>query len=250
MPDKATPLEFKFPLPLLDTEGNYLLQAWKNHQVEMDSRLTAAVFDHLVELHTTLFGPPHFAPAPLPADESEVSQQKNNASIRGGLTQEQNAGLDELEPLMGLARDSAHRAFKKQTVKLHNDYQVGNHDSRTLGNILERATIIADSCERDAAALQAKGWSPAETTALRNAIAATRGPDVAQVTALGDQIEATDARNLTANDYYEGLLTVQNAAKIQWKAGTNIGVRTEFRLDAFPPNIPKKAVTPPVPPVA
>ncbi len=148
-----------------------------------------------------------------------------------------------LEPLMSLARDSAAKAFKGQTVKLHNDYQVGNHDSRTLADILKRAGIIATSCETDAVALQKVGWLPKETAKLQAAIIAVAGPDAEQVTATGDKLDATDGRNVLANSYYAGLLTEQNAAGIEWMAATagNVGVRTEFRIGLFPPKIPKKA---------
>ena len=245
MSDKVTPLDFKLPLALLKQEGTYLLKAWKNHKAEMDERLTPAFFTNLLDLHTELFGPPLFdeTPEPVPAPENAISDQVAKTSALGTLTKEQDDGLKILEPLMSLARDSADEAFRGQTVKLHNDYQVGNHKSRMLVDILRRAGIIAATCETDAVALQKVGWLPKDTAKLKNAITALAGPDAEQVTATGDKLDATDARNLLANSYYAGLLTKQNAAGIEWMASVagNVGVRTEFRLGLFPPRIPKKS---------
>ena len=245
MSDKVTPLDFKFPISLLEQEGTYLLKAWKNHQTAMDARLTPVFYTGLVDLHTGLFGPPILdpTPAPVPAPENAVTDQVAKTSALGQLTQAQNDALAILEPLMTLARDSAGEAFRGQTVKLHNDYQVGNHKSRTLADILKRAGIIAASCESDATPLQKVGWLPQETTKLKDAIIAVTGPDAEQVTATGDKLDATDGRNVLANSYYTALLTEQNAASIEWMETTagNVGVRTEFRIGMFPPKIPKKA---------
>jgi hypothetical protein len=55
-----------------------------------------------------------------------------------------------------------------------------------------------------------------------------------------------------SNDLYEHLLTIQNAANLQWpvRDSANIAVRAEFHLDTFPPsggNKKKPTTTPATP---
>lgn len=247
MPEKATPLAFKFPLALLQTEGGYLLQAAARHP-EIVARLGAPFFVTARGNFKALFGLDANADPAAPDDgaPSAVGAPLAKESFRAGLTIERNTALDAVEELMTQARKTARRAFKGQTVKLHDDYQIGLHDSRTLGDVLARASLIADACARDAAAMAAKGWSVAETTRLRDTIPRAGNPDAAQVAALSGQKDATDARNVLANEFYEACLTIENAADIQWPAsvGGNVGVRGEFRLGSFPPRLPKKAAAP------
>ena len=91
--------------------------------------------------------------------------------------------------------------------------------------------------EENAAALAAKGWIAGDTTALAAAITAVENGETGQELGKTVRIAATDERNGAANDLYEGLLTIQNAANIQWpeRVEANRAVRREFRLDVFPP---------------
>ena len=175
----------------------------------------------------------------------------------GTLTQQQDALLKQLNKCTGRARQTASLAFKNDPVKLHEQFQVGVTEPGGLGSILQRARIILASV-KDAdnlAALKAKGWIDADTAALDAAIKALAATDTTQETGKGDAKDATGARNRNANDLYDRLQTIQNAADLQWPAdiAANAGVRDEFRLNTFPPRIggndkkpePPKPPTPP-----
>ena len=51
------------------------------------------------------------------------------------------------------------------------------------------------------------------------------------------EIAGTDARNAAANEFFDSLLTIQNAANIEWTArkDDNRAMRDSFRLGLFPP---------------
>ncbi|MDW8310008.1 MAG: hypothetical protein RMK20_11605, partial [Verrucomicrobiales bacterium] len=55
--------------------------------------------------------------------------------------------------------------------------------------------------------------------------------------------DATAARNRLANQFYEAVLAVQNAAELHWPEGRpgNAAIRAEFRLGQFPPRPSSKA---------
>jgi len=97
------------------------------------------------------------------------------------------------------------------------------------------------------AALKLKGWIDADTTAFTNARGALGSADLTQETAKGGAKDATTDRNHDANDLYDHLATIQNAADLQWPAEDpdNGGMRGEFRLDTFPP---RGGTTPPAAP--
>jgi hypothetical protein len=58
----------------------------------------------------------------------------------------------------------------------------------------------------------------------------------------------TGQKDADAADLYERLLTIQNAADLQWPATNpaNAGIRDQFRLNTFPPA--SGTSTPPPPP--
>ncbi|MBI3852882.1 MAG: hypothetical protein HY298_21720 [Verrucomicrobia bacterium] len=68
-------------------------------------------------------------------------------------------------------------------------------------------------------------------------IAPAESADDSQETAKTTRTGTTGTRNRNANDLYERLLTVQNAANLQWpeRDSSNAAVRAEFRLGRFPP---------------
>lgn len=235
----STPLKFKFPIATLIQEGDYVLNAAEAHAADLAARLPADYVTQMRGKYTTLGG--------------KVSGQKTAKSNVGDLTKEQNDALDVLRELMGGARESAKLAFPGQDVKLKNEFQIGNHTDQSLGGILQRANIIHDSCAltANAPALAAKGWIADDTTELADAIAALDTKDDTQETAKGTGTGATGDRNGVANDLYDGLLAIQNAANNKWKASkpANATIRGEFRLGIFPPNPPVKKKTPaPAPP--
>ena len=87
------------------------------------------------------------------------------------------------------------------------------------------------------AALKLKGWLDADTGAFENARGKLGDTDQTQEDAKGGAKGATGSRNHVANELYDHLLTIQNAADLQWPAEdqANGPVRDEFRLDTFPP---------------
>ena len=239
MPVKLT---FKFPTATLTQEADYILDASEEHAAEINPRLE----DGLVASLRTLLG----------KLSGDTSGQKSKVADVANLTGAQNAALDDLNDLVSRAKDSAKRAFAGEDVRLRNEFQVGINSPGDLASILSRARIVRDSCAKDTNAplLAKKGWIAADTTALTTAIDGLDTKDDTQEGSKVDKKAATDARNTAANDLYEGLLTIQNAANNQWpeRNPANSVVRAKFRLNLFPPKQQGKkqttAPTPPAPP--
>jgi hypothetical protein len=183
---------------------------------------------------------------------ADVSTQKTAHGELGNLTPAQHTALDTLQNWMNQARKTAKLAFAGQTVKLHDEFQVGINSPHDLGSILSRADIIIASVQNAAnlAALTLKGWTAAETTAFTTARASFTTGDVAQQTAKGGAKVSTSTKNTDAADLYERLLTIQNAADLQWPVSNpaNAGIRDQFRLNTFPPASTTAPATPTTPP--
>ncbi len=83
------------------------------------------------------------------------------------------------------------------------------------------------------------GWIAEDVTKLRTAMTAVGAIDKAQQASYQIQLMGTDARNTAANTLFDNLLTIQNAANLEWpESDTNRGTRTAFRLGIFPPERP------------
>jgi hypothetical protein len=100
--------------------------------------------------------------------------------------------------------------------------------------------------------LQLKGWTAAETTAFTTARATFGTMNVTQQAGKGGAKVSTSTKNADAADLYERLLTIQNAADLQWPASdpANTGIRDQFRLNTFQPANDNGAAAPPTPPPA
>jgi hypothetical protein len=77
------------------------------------------------------------------------------------------------------------------------------------------------------------------------------------VTSINGAKDTTTQKNADAATLYESILTIQNAADLEWPATdpANAGVRGEFLLGIFPPDhggnhAPPAPPTPPPPPAA
>jgi hypothetical protein len=153
---------------------------------------------------------------------------------------------------MNQARKTAKLAFAGQDVKLHQEFQVGINSPHDLASILKRADIIIASVQNAAnlPALQLKGWTAADTTAFTTARATFGTMNVTQQADKGGAKDSTTTKNTDAADLYERLLTIQNAADLQWPVSNpaNAGIRDQFRLNTFPPAGGNSA--PPTPPPA
>ena len=239
-------LSFNFSLGLLEKEAGYLLNAAEKRAAELNPRLP----DGFVALMRTLLG----------QVSSSDSSQKSSVGDLGGLTRAQQAALETVNRNVQDAKDTAKRAFKGETVKLHSEFQVGINEPNDLASVLKRARIVHDSCAKEAnsTAMAAKGWLAADTTALGEAIETLDDADDTQESAKGDRKNSTALRNRSANELYEGMLTIQNAANLQWpqRNGTTSPARAEFRLEVFPPRTvngekkpesPTPSPTPPTP---
>ena len=238
MPDK---LNFHFPLALLLEQGDKMATAAEANP-DLNARLPVGFVADTRDLIATV-------------TTGDATQKADIGDI-GTLTLAQNAALTTLQNLVGSAKDTAKRAFKGNDPKLHAEFQVGVNKPTDLASILERAHIVSASLNKaeNLPALTAKGWLPSDTTQLDAALTTLAGADGSQETAKSDKLGDTSARNTAANALYENLLTLQNAANLQWPATdpANTALRDKFRLGKFPPrggsSAPPAPPTPPTPP--
>jgi hypothetical protein len=151
---------------------------------------------------------------------------------------------------MQQARETAKLAFPGQTVKLHQEFQVGVNTPHDLGSVLGRADIILASVQNAAnlPTLKLKAWTDAETASFVAARGNFGTVEQAQAQDKGGAKVSTTVKNQDAADLYERLLTIQHAANLQWPETdpANAGFRDQFRLNTFPPAGGNG--TPPTPP--
>jgi hypothetical protein len=231
-------LKFHFPIATLSRDGDAIITAAEKH-TELAARLPA---DNVTE-----------ARGLIGQVTAGIAGQKGKAADVGTLTAEQNKNLQTLRTWMSRARQTATLAFPGQTVKLHEEFQVGVSTPTDLASILSRADIILAAVKKadNLAALKLKGWLDADTAAFEMARGKLGTSDVTQEAAKSGAKDATGSRNHTANDLYDHLMTIQNAADLQWPADNpaNGGMRDEFRLSTFPPRGGSNGgTTPPAPP--
>lgn len=234
----SDPLNFNFPLPVLLQDGDTIVTAAEANAAALAARLPAG-----------------FLAATRPLIQQVSAQdaaQKGLAGTAGTLTAEQDAKFATLTTGMNNLRETAKKAFKGNSVKLRDEFQVGINKPAGLGAVLQRARIMLAAAQKadNAAALLSRGWIAADTTALSDAITALDDTDNVQEDAKVDASGGTGARNRTANELYDRLLTIQNAANLQWPAGPNGNdtLRAKFRLGLFPPPRSSGSGTPPTPP--
>ncbi len=229
------------PVPVIIYNGNLIAAAALKYP-KVAARLAN---QHLTETTTAL--------GKLPAD---AASQKTAKGETGNLTCAEQENLDQLLHCMGQARKTAKLAFAGQTVKLRQEFQMGIHDSHDLGAVLERADIILASVQTAAnlPALKLRGWTDAETQTFTT----VRGtfPASSQVKQSGqsDARKATAVKAADAANAYEHILTIQNAADLEFPATdpANAPARAEFKLGIFPPDhhVPPATPTPTPAPAA
>lgn len=227
------------PVPVIAYNGNLIIAAGIKYP-PVAARLPAG---YIIETAVAL--------GKLPGD---VSGQKIAKGETGNLTAAQQKNLDSLLHCMSQARKTAKLAFPGQTVKLHQEFQIGIHEHE-LAATLAQADIILAAVQTAAnlPALKLKGWTAADTTkftTVRNTFpASTTNQSAGQ----SDAKKATGVKATDAADAYEHLLTIQNAADLEYPASdpANAPIRAEFRLDIFPPTHhtpPTDPTPPPAPP--
>jgi hypothetical protein len=175
--------------------------------------------------------------AKIPAD---VTGQKNARGETGNLTKAQQANLDLLLHYMNQARKTAKLAFPGQTVKLHQEFQIGAHDQNDLGAVLGRADTMIASVQTavNLPAMKLKGWTDAETAAFANVRGTFPASTQTRESGQSDAKKATTLKDTDAASLYEHILTIQNAADLEFPAinPANAATRDEFRLNTFPPD--------------
>jgi hypothetical protein len=243
----ARSLSFSFSLSTLTHEGDAICDAAEAHAADLGARVKSVYVTETRALIEKVSG-------------GDAAQKGGVGSV-GTLTKEQNAKWQVVQDKVAAAKKTAKRAFAGDKVKLREAFQVGVDKPGDLASSLQRARIVLASClePENAAALEAKGWLASDTTALADAIEALDAADDTQEMAKGAKKGVTGDRNQQANELYEHLLTIQNAANLQWPSrdGQNLAVRAEFRLGIFPPKAKGKngkgqeqPSTPAVPPTA
>ncbi len=226
----STRRKFNFPVATL-TESARLFEAAITdpaYQPAMEARLTAGF---ITDFHTKITA--------LTDGSTAQSGQTGDLST---LTEQQKKDLATLERLTAGAKRTAKLAFPGQTVLLHAEFEVGAPDSKSLAAFIAAATTIHVSSMKYSAELQAKGWLPADSTALDAAIQALSGTGTQQDTALGERLGLTNEKVIAANALYHDCLVIQNAARLAYPALTdaagnaqNVTPRARFLLEEFPP---------------
>jgi hypothetical protein len=215
-----------FPIAILTHNGGLIIAAAKAHP-EIITRLTDPYITAADTLCQKVTG--------------DVTGQKTAKGELGNLTAAQTQNLNTLHQCMAQAAKTAKLAFPGgQTVKLHQEFQVGPHDKNDLGSYLGRVDIVLGSIANAAnlAVLKLKGWTDAETTAFQTARNAFGPAEQYRVKSISGAKDTTTQKNADAATLYENILTIQNAAGLQWPAAdpANAGVRGEFLLGIFPPD--------------
>jgi len=226
------------PVPTIAYNGNLILAAAQKYP-KVSARLPDG---YLTDTAASL--------AKLPTD---ITGQKIAHGETGNLTAAQQANLEIVLHCMSQARKTAKLAFPGQTVKLHDEFQIGIHASHELPDVLSRADIILASVQTAAnlPAMKARGWSDAETTTFTNARGTFPASTVTQKSGQSDAKKATTVKDTDAADAYQHILTIQNAGDLEYPATdpANAAIRAEFRLGIFPPDhhAPPATPTPPAP---
>jgi hypothetical protein len=211
------------PVASITYNGNLIVAAAQKYP-RVAARLPAG---YLTETTTAL--------GKLPADTTGQKIAKGEA---GNLTAAQQANLDALLHCMSQARKTAKLAFPGETVKLHQEFQIGSHASHELGEVLGRADIILAAVQTNLPALKLKGWTDAETQTFTTVRGTFPASSTAQKSGQSDAKKATGVKDTDAANAYEHLLTIQNAADLEFPATNpaNAPARAEFRLGIFPPD--------------
>jgi hypothetical protein len=221
---KNTKTTFHFPLSILVGEGKLILDAGTAHP-EVAARLDK---DYLATTATVLGNV-----------KTQAADQKQKRGQTGVLSKAQLDKIHAFHLLIDNAKKTAKLAFPGQTVKLREAFQVGVHKPHDLQSQLQRGRTVLASMQaaENTAALTSKGWTADETAALDAAITEMENDKTLLEAAKDASLGSTGKKNVQADDLYDRLLTVQNAANLQWPESdpANAQTRADFRLGKFPP---------------
>jgi hypothetical protein len=226
---------FHFPLSILVGEGKLILDAADAHP-ELAPRFKTGFLTGAVALLATV--------------KLQVTGQKQKRGDVGILSQAQLDEIHNFQHLVHLAKETAKLAFKGQAVQLSQQFFVGvNHPNDLQSQLARGRTVLASlQLTANAGAIAAQGWTADETTALDDIITSIENDKTLLENAKGASIGSTGTRNVSAEQLYAALQTVQNAANIQWPESdpANAEVRADFRFGKFPPK--HSTADAPVPP--
>ena len=225
------------PVPIITHNGGLIIAAAKTHP-EIATRLTAAAIAAADTLCTKVSG--------------DVTGQKGAKGELGNLTLAQQKNLNTLHQCMAQAAKTAKLAFPGQTVKLHQEFQIGVHDKNDLGSYLGRVDIVLGSVEqcREPGRAEGQGLDGRRDHRLSNRPQRFWPRRTIPGESTSGAKDTTTKKNTAAATLYENVLTIQNAADLQWPAAdpANAGVRGEFLLGIFPPDHGGNHTPPPPPP--
>ena len=242
----STRRKFSFPLATLTHSADLLGKAVvdPDYQAAMTARLGAEFITAFPAKITDLTG--------------GATAQSSQTGDLSQLTAQQQEDFQEMERLAAGARRTARLALPGQDTVLSAEFQVGEAGSKAFAATIARARLTHAAALKYATQLQTKGWIPADTSALGTAIAALAEVGTEQEQASDDRLGLTNEKIIAANALYADCLTLQNAARLQYPAGTdaagnakNITQRARFLLEQFPPRDREKpdgGTQDPVPP--
>jgi hypothetical protein len=147
--------------------------------------------------------------------------------------------------------------LRNPSVKLHQEFQIGPHEKNDHGSFLGRVDIVLGAIKTpvNLTALKARGWTDGEINDFQDARDSFGPAEQYREQSKGGAKGRTAERDADASALYDSVLTIQNAADLEWPATdpANAGVLDEFRLGLFPPNhggnnTPAPAPTPEVKP--
>jgi hypothetical protein len=109
-------------------------------------------------------------------------------------------------------------------------------------------SIILAAVQTSLPAMKLKGWTDAETATFTTVRGTFPASTTTQQSGQSDAKKATVVKATDAADAYEHILTIQNAADLEFPATdpANAPARAEFKLGIFPPDhhVPPAAPTP------
>jgi hypothetical protein len=107
--------KFNFPISLLVSEADHITDAFTANTAAMSLRLVAPYNADTIALTLLVI--------------AQGAKQASDSADIGDLTAAQEVAMTALLDRIKMARDTAKRAFKGQTVKLHEEFQVGNNSN-------------------------------------------------------------------------------------------------------------------------
>jgi hypothetical protein len=122
---------------------------------------------------------------------------------------------------------------------LHQEFQIGEHNHALAPFLSSCDTVLASvQTATNLPAMKLKGWTDAETATFTTARGGFGPAEQFRVQSTGGAVDTTTQKNADAATLYENILTIQNAADMEWPATdpANAGVRGQFLLGIFPPD--------------